>query len=77
MSINVEYVKEKVLQLLHDFVEALVVAKACIWKMETSSGIFEKFPIRVSRIIATNYEARRFSYFVSLFFIKKNVNCLK
>ena len=71
MSVNVEYVKEKMLQLLHDFVEALVVAKACVWKMETSSAKFENFPIRVSRIIAINFEARRFSYFVSLVFSGK------
>ena len=55
---NVERAKKKMLDLLEDLGEAVIVAQHCVWKMENVSGSLENFPLRVSRVIVSHYEVR-------------------
>ena len=55
-------VERQISSILHDLIEASMVAQVCVWKQEVSPGIFNPFPLRISRIIATSYEVSSVSY---------------
>ena len=55
-------VERQISSILHDLVEASMVAQVCVWKQEVSPGIFNPFPLRISRILATSYEVSSVGY---------------